>query len=506
MATLQANTVYVPESAAVIRDDMLTDIRLESIAQGVASPAVQPGTDNWIWCTAVANAGMLQYANVANAVDDSHPGTATGESLELWRKDLGLPEAKASASSGKLRLTVSGSATVPAGAEFVLPNGLRGAVVGTWPGVVDNDEIDVTTVDTGSQTQAGPNTIVRFVSPPLNVSTEAHVSVHQPLTGGKDAETSARKRVRVQNRLAYVPSGGNWAHVREVALNALTSVQDCYVYPALGGPGSAKVVPVKAFDPNFGDYSRAFTAGAIATIRSAIQRELPTWAEVPVVAVWNEDVDVSIGVTIPDSAMAGGDGTGWMDTTPWPDLYPADAGRTTIDDVTSSTVVRTDAQTPVSPIAGQTHIAWWNSADRRFEIRLVVAVSGSAGAWVLTLDSPILHDDGTNPTVGEHICPAAVNTVEYGKAWVQMMQELGPGENTTDVNRIPRSKRRPFTAEESPSDITIVQLTDMRNRFDEITDAAWEYRSATTPTVPGAVSTAPNVLRPQHFAVHKQVS
>lgn len=504
--TLAIGTVYVPETAAELRDDFLADLRLEARKASSVEPAVQPGTDDYRFATAVANAGMLQYANIAASRDAVTPLNATGDDLDHWREALGLPVVQPSPSTGKLVIAVDGggSVTIPDGQQFVLPNGLRGRVSGTWVGVADKAEIDVVTIDAGDAANLDAGQTVRFVAPPLNVRIEAKVSPNGPLRGGYDAETDDRKRVRVLNAAAYKPAGGNWAQLRQIALDNLASVANCYVYPALGGPASCKVVPVRDYDVEAGEFTRAMNSAAIALVQAALWDATPSQDEIVVQASADESVDVSLLLTIPDSSLAGGNGAGWTDAAPWPPLVGSDSGRVAVTAATSSTQITVGAHTTTAPVAGQTHVAWWSPNDRRFRAALVTAVSGSSGAWALTLDVPLVDSDGAAAAVGDFVSPAAANIVAYGATWVEIMRKLGPGENTSDANRLPRAKRHPYTSDESPSSLNLLALRSLVDAHAEIEDGDWSYRSATEPTVPVSVADAPNVLVPRHFGVYAQ--
>ena len=498
----QLNVPFVPATQEQVRDALLADYRLEMLKTTGLEPAVQPGTEAWCWATGDASLAMLEFSNIELSRDAITPLNATGQDLENWRLALGLPEVKPSPSTGKVVVSVTGTSTIGDGEPFTLPNGLRGKVVGNWIGITEGSEVDAVTIDTGSATEFDGGTAVRFVAPPLNVNTAALVSKNSPLRGGTDTENDDRKRSRVLNTLANKPAGGNWAHLREIALDALGSVQDCYVYPALGGPASVKVVPVRDFDTNKREFTRAMSSAAIGIIRTALYNQLPDGIEVVVEPPINQPVDVSLTVTIPQSSLSGGNGNGWVDPTPWPALISTDAGRVTVASFSTSTVITVTAWTTTAPVSGQTHIAWWSPVDRKFRQFLVIAQSGSAGSYVLTLDRPLVADDGTGVAVGDFVCPAAVNLGAYGDSWVNSLRAIGPGENTQDTNRIPRAKRHPYTVDEDPSDLSFLMLKAFQTGHPEVSDISWGYRSATTPTIPGLVKTQVNVLIPQHFGIY----
>lgn len=501
--------LFTPSNKDELKGQFLRDIRLAAIDAGMTDPPTTPGTDWDLLGEGVANLCLLGFANVNASEADANVLTATGQALDDIRKAEGLVEVPSAGATGMLTITVSGSTTLNSGLEFTIPNGLRGAVTQTYVNPADQSEVEVAMIDTGATTNVPAGEIVRFTSPPVNLATEAAVSVGEPLTGGTDPEDDERKRDRILNVRRNRPAGGNWAHIRQVALDALGSVQECYVYPALGGPGSCKVVPIKDLDPSNSDFSRALSSSALDVVRLAIQTNLPNPQEIVVNAAANENCDVTLKVTIPDSALSGGNGKGWTDPAPWPPLTGAETSCPVTAVTAGGDGITVDADTATAPIPGQTHIAWWSQLDRKFYTALVIAQSGGTGAWVLTLDRPLVDSTGAGPvTVGtpDFICPASEGLEKYGAAWVELFRTLGPGENTADANRLPRAKRHPFVSDEDPCALTMTALMSFVRNFPEISDFEFGLRlpSPATPTVPGSVATAPNVLVPRRFAIYRQ--
>lgn len=515
MALPQVGQPFVPSTQEQIRDAILADYRLEMIKTTGQDPSVDPGTEPWVFATAHAAIAMLQFSNIELSRDAITPRNATGQDLEDWRIALGLPEVQPSPSSGRIRVSIPNNATgtLSDGQPFQLPNGLRGHVVGSWIGIVDGSEVDAITDDTGSQTEFDGGTSVTLVAPPSVFDTTALVSVNSPLRGGRDAEDDNRKRTRILNAIANKPAGGNWAHQREIALEALASVQDCFVYPALGGPSSFKVVPVRDFDVKRGEFTRSLSAAALNVVRTALYNQMPDGVEVVVEPSQDFAMDAAIAVTIPSSSLAGGSGNGWVDqpispdTAPWPQLAGESFVYVTL--VSSSTQITVSALTTTVPIAGQTHIMWWSYVDRKFRQFLVTAVSGSSGAWNLTVDRPMVSDDGSFVAAGisSLISPAAVNADGYRDSWLNATRVLGPGENTTDPNRIPRALRHPYVSDASPSMMTFQTLRDFQVNHPEISDIAWSFRSIVNASsiVPASVSGSVFVLVPRAFAIYAQV-
>ncbi len=500
----QLGIIQVPTGSAEIRDQWLQDVRLAAIDTGVDEPPVEPGTDYYLIAEANSQVALVGLANISIAAKDMSVLDATGDALDRIREADGLPEVEPSGSTGKIKVTVAGSTTIGNGTVLKLPNGLRIQTVGTVTNPADQQEIDVAAIDTGSLTNLKGGSAVQFVAAPTNINKAAVVSSAFPLTGGTDAETDARKRDRILNTRRNKPAGGNWAYWRQFVLDNFAATVDTYVYPALGGPSSQLIVPVRAFDRENNDYSRVPSDALIQSIRNAIQTDANTSIDTFVRGPANQLVDFTLTVTIPSSTLSGGNGQGWTNTAPWPPLVGGDGGRVTVTSVgPDNDNLTIDADTAVAPVAGQTEIAWWSSADRLFYTALIIApATGGAGAWVVNLDRPLVGIDGVGPSAGDYICPNAQNLAAYGETWVSLFEALGPGEMTADPDRIPRSLRNPNAADEDPHTVNTATLTRVTAKHPEITNIAFGYAPTTAPTVPATVDDEPNVLVPRRFAVY----
>jgi uncharacterized phage protein gp47/JayE len=490
------NTLYSPRNAGELRDRILRDLRLGAIDTGLTEPPTQPGSDWYLLATGVANMAILGYSNELTAEQAANVFDATGEELDKIRAGEGLPEVALSGSTGKIVITALGAATIPNGQELRLPNGLRIRTVGAVVNPADQSEVDVEAVDVGTGTNLAGGETVAWVVAPTNIGATAKVSEGTPLAGGTDGEDDARKRDRILNARRNRPAGGNWAQLRQFAIEARGDVQDAYVYPALGGPSSVKIVPVRAFDRDAGIYTRALSTAAMAQIRSAVQARVTESVEVVVQEPTDQNCDAFIELELPASAMSGGNGLGWVDEAPWPPNFGE------VTDVDANDQLTIDVTTATAPVDGVTHVAWWSPTDRKFYVRLVVAHSGGTGAWLVSLDSPLVGATGEGPAVGDYVSPAAYNLDAYGAAWVDALEALGPGENTADEDRLPRALRHPFISDEDPCALTTTTVARWVNRFPEITNFEASI-TPTTPTVPGDNDSAdpPGVLVPRHFAI-----
>jgi hypothetical protein len=494
----------IPSNPEEFADDFLRDIELGAIGIGVSTPPVQVGTDWWIMSRGIGQMAFQVAAAVNQADADGSVLTATGQALKDIRDADGLEAITGSTATGKIVLRVSGVRSVMDGEPGKIGS-IRYTVVGNWIGVTDEDEITVVSVDKGTAANAEPPAVFKFDSAPLGIQANATVSTLEPIRGGLDAENDESMRARILDRRRNTPAGGNVGHIREIAFAAVGSLQEVYCYPALGGPGSVKVVPVKAIEPDNNDFSRILSTSALSLVRNKVQAELPMPAGVWVEAVAEQSVDVSILLDIPDSALVGGSGAGWVDADPWPVIgtltYAAVTTVTASDDITITTGSAT------APVAGLTSICWWAPGDQKFRTYLVTSITTAGGGPTythrVTVDRPMVDSDNNPVATGDYISPAAVNAEKYGNTWRDLMGTLGPGENTSDANRLPFALRRPLMSEGPQSELNRRLLSQLNSAHDEIANTDWSYRSATTPTVPGSVLSPPNVLTLDNFGIYE---
>lgn len=493
--------IEVPGNAAELRDTFLTDLRLAAIAAGVSDPPVHPGTDWHLLGTAVAGQGLIHWGNIAVSSDEHDILNATGRALEDIRIAEGLPEVKPTGSTGQIKVSLTGGkATLQAGLLVTLPDG-KSAKVSATSVVTDGSEIDIEATDTGAATNWPGGSKCRLVAPPINVKTDATVSSTRPLSGGTDTEPDDRKRRRILNARRYKPAGGNWSHYRAVVLDAVGGLSDCFVYPCLGGPSTVKVVPVKAIDLEAHDYTRAPADSLVKAAIAALRAEFGTEHEIVVQAPVEINYHATLLVTIPDAEAAGGNGTGWLDENPWPPLVVADSNQVGVTAVTSATQITVGANTATAPVQNKTHVSWWSTNDKRFRTFLVTAVSGGSGGWNLTLDKPAVDSTGAVIAVADMICPAAASIEQYGETWAGIVGALGPGQNTSNANLIPRALRMPSVDDEAPATTGLGALTTMQAKHPEITAATFGVSTSTG--LPSSVAFGPRVLTLGKFAIYE---
>lgn len=501
-----------PELSEVdLRDQLLRDWQLAADDFGLDVPPTREG-EWFVEATAVAQSLAIGLERIGLAKANASIYTCDATRVQEFADARQLVELPEQPSSGRIVPKISGTATIAQNTEFTYQGTKRYRITRSYVNVQQGVECEASSVLNGEDTEIPGGAEVVFTAPPINVASTATVSISAPIEGGRGIEDIESKRQRVIADMGSPAAGANPAHVREIVLAADPSITECYVYSAIGGPGSSLVVPVVNFNIEGRSITRRPTTAQLLALASALQVQLPH-AEDQFVWAPNELLtNFTITTTLPGVAA----GNGWLDAAPWPPLVGGDGGRVSITAVGSNGyTITVNAGTSTAPVDSQTHIAWWSSVDRVFRTSVILSKTGGAGAWALTLQTPYVDYAGNLPVVGDYVCPAAKNTAEYGKSWLKLFDLLGPGQATTDVNRlypIGRANRYPEVSDTKPSNLSDLLLygieTDpttgeVKRLHPEMTGARLQYAPVTTPTVPPTVATAPYILVPRHFGIYK---
>ncbi len=499
MAVPKPGELWVP-APGELKQQALDDYRTLLERNGFDTVDSFEGTEVDIRFTAIETMMQPIFYNIAIKADASSELTAVGADLEQRRVDAGLPEIPPSHSVGYATVTVfgTGGRLFPDGLEGKLKNGLFVRVWGTQT-VENGGRVRVRSRDPGKATNVAAGTELVWTTPPFNVAAKAAVAA-PGLRGGTDEETPDQKRYRIQIRRQTRAGGGNWGHAVEVAMAADASIQAAFGYPALGGPSSMKVVLVKAIDDGSGDYSRVVPEDTVTLSRAAVHGELPGFAEFAVQSALDEYVDVSLALGIAAN--------GWRSTNPWP--VPSAGGIVTVESVQSTVefqVLKSETNGNAPSVGNQ--IMWWCAPKQKWVETTIVSTSDGGSVWEVIVDNPLVID-ASAILAGDYISPSAFAADEYRAQWLVQMNALGPGENTASANSLnqnpTRGFRRPWGYESFPYELNSRQTNAFQRAFTDVLDVDYLYRSQTKPTVPGAINTAPNVLRLRQFAIYPAAS
>ena len=499
------NTFVVPTPDEV-RDDFLRVIRNGLIARGVPSPNVSQGSDWWVLAEAVRNQIVPGLANASVKADSAMPDTANGADLDRVAGIYGIVRRPTQGAVGFVNVSPSTASFVTAGTQLVDVSGKRYAVRANTALPRGVTLVGIEAVDPGADTNLAAGTSLAWVAPPAYCAPTATVGAGG-LTGGIDDETDGDLRDRLLAHLRTPPAGGNPQFVAELAEAASGAVERAFVYPGLDGPATFGVCIVGAltYDATLG-YTRGLSPLLVADVAAYVAARMPAHANMTLVTPTDVaasspcvDTDVSIGISLPLAASAGGPGGGWLDAAPWPQI-PGGATRVSLVGFLDALTFTINAS-EVGCVPGLTRIAWYDPTLGTFRVATVTAV---ANAGVNTCDVTL---DPSQPFAGiasgDYVCPASESLDAYGKAWVAAMAQLGPGQWTTDANRLPRAARRPLTSQSWPSDLTATQLRAVSDVGAEVLDVSYLYRSSSTPGVPASTSASPKILVPRRLGFYQ---
>ena len=497
---------FVVKDALTVRDDVLRTLKNGAARRGV-DLNVSPGSDWFLLATALGNELAVVGANAIIKADEQMPDSAIGAGLSRIAEILGLSKQAAAGSVGLVVIVASATSPIPTGQELLDANGLRYRV--TIGGNYANGEsVPVEAVDTGAATNKAAGDILRWkVSPPF-CDEKVTIDVGG-LVNGIDAEDDEALRARVLAVFQNPPGSGNWEHCAELAEESDARVQKAFVHPAALGPGTTRIVVTAA--PTSTNKNRDVAPTVLSgTVTPYIKGKLPEHADHTVTTIANVQCDVAFGLSLPEAPTANppGPGGGWVNSTPWPAPDGVTSFKCAVTAVTSSTQFTVDATTPPTP--GVTRIAWLSPVDWRLYTALVTNFAGTAGAYVINIDTPF-----TNIASGNLVWPECENAQLYCDTELAQFALMGPGEVTSNVSALVRGFRHPIPSNGWPMALAPHLLNVLTKKHEEVSSAQFLYRTAPShsvltgssgalnPNVPASISDPPNQFVPKNLAFYR---
>lgn len=462
--------------------------------RGNRAPNTAKGTEIYGRAYATAIQIAVATANTQVLAKALMPDTAEGTDLERIAAINALFLKPAGGSSGGIdfSLTVSTPVLVAQGAQLLDVNGQSYAVLigGAYS---DGDRIPIQALSSGQSTNLPEGSVLKWVAPPAFASSIVSVSTGG-LTGGTDAEDIEGLRSRLLALYRDPPGGGNAAQLASWAEGASSAVQNGFVYACNNGGATAGVCVVRA--PTSTDRNRDVDPVLLSTVIAPyLVSQVPEWVSLTVTTPTNQPVEVSIGLSLPVSAQAGGPGGGWINATPFP--VRASLGYVQVDSVTTTTVFQVTSD--VAPTVGVSQIAW---VDPTWVLRTAtVLASNSLGSnqYQVTIDQPF-----TGLLSGHWVFPLAANTATYVDALLTYFGTMGPGEVTNLAGLLPRALRSPSPLISYPSSLGSTMLRAVENTGDEVLDTSFLFHSgvSTSPTLPGSPLNPPSIFVPSQIGLY----
>jgi uncharacterized phage protein gp47/JayE len=481
-----------------IREAILTTLQADFAQNGI-TVNVLPGSDYYILATAFARQCAVTEANAVVQVDNFMPdSTQSFAVLGRYMALKGLAPRAAFGAAGVVTIACSAPSPISVGQQLtdVLNQIYQVTQAGTY---ANGAQVPVQAVSTGAATEHVNGDVLTWVIAPPFCSptvTAGTTGAFDGIVNGGDAEDIESARARYLQLVANPMGGGNAAQVAAIATQASGAVCGATVYSAANGPATCHVAcfgyatNLAASNAKNRDIASTLMTGTIAPY---IQGQFAEYAEVVVTTVANSPTDVAFGLTLPSAPTASpaGPGGGWVDGSPWPVSVGVPVG---ITGLTSTTSMICSATTP--PVVGSS-IAFLDPTTWIVYSAHVVTFSGTSGAYAITLDAPLI-----NIALNSYIWPQSQNQQTYVNAVLGAFAAMGPGEKTNAAGLLPRALRKPLPNILFPYSLNDVFLKVLTNAGSEVLASSFIYTSQTTPAVPGAIASPPNILTPRNISFY----
>lgn len=505
---------YTVRGKTEIQNGFLRTIRMGLIARGVANPNVSPKSDWAVEAEAISEQLIVVEANAVVKANDALEDTSTGVALLRLAALRGVVTRPAAGSRGPAIMSSSAAATAATGARLLDEAGLRYKVV-TGGTFANGETFAVEAEDTGLETNLEAGAVLRWVASPPYADEKVLVG-----TGGLRNGAAADDEESIRRRLLPVlrdpPASGNSSHTAIVAENTTSSVQKCFVYPAIQGGATCHAAVVSS--PTATNKSRVVDPAIVSgTVRPAIVAIIEH-TEYTVTSVTDLQADVSVGLSLPDSPAASppGPGGGWSQGSPWPSLVATNSAtdadwRCAVTAVISSQRFTVDAAT--APTAGVHEICWLSPTDWKLYTALVTVVHATTpGAVEVSIDTAF-----PNIAIGCWIWPKCEQASDLVATALAHFQLMGPGEKTANTSALTRGSRKPAPETTYPFALDATYIDSLRSVATAIRSGQFFFRTYVglgtpvrgstsgrlAPPAPALVTDPPNIFIPRHIGFYR---
>jgi len=498
--TMTSSPTLLVKPPNQIMTDMLRTIRSGLIDIGVSNPQIDPGSDYYVLCQAIANELAVAEQNVVLQGDALMPDTAFGSDLDRILNNYGLARRPASVANGLVRITTTYTTLVPVNTQLVSSLGITYQVT-VGGSYADQAEIPIQSISTGSSANLGTGETLQWVSTPAFAQSTAVVS--QALTGAVDAENDDGARTRLLSKMQNPPALGNWQQVATMAESFDPSVQKAFIYPACNGPSTLHAA-LTAY-PTSTSVSRELAATKVTALMSSIQGQLPEYVDSTITTVADLGTDVSFKLTLPYplGAINLGTGGGWLDFQPFPTTTATRFYYKTLTVESSTTFTMTVDTADPAPLPGVTHISWIDRTNG-YAVKTATILSatystGGGNHYSIIIDTPFV-----GLTIGDYIFPSMINAQTYVNAVLDHFANMGPGEKCNISTLLPRAYRKPRPNLSYPNAVDGTMLRALIESANEIEAADFYYSTYGTaaPALPTVIKDPPNIYIPRQIGFY----
>lgn len=445
----------LPGAVALLTRDQYRDLYLQDYEFFAPNAETGPGTQPYVDASLSADNSQILFANAVTIGNGTNIDTTTG----TWLTQIGEAEnvfrRGPVGASGFIVITTSvGGSTIFQGDEVqAQPSGLRFLVQATAL-YDDGALVPILGLDTGEETNIDAETSMLFTNPRPGCSPTATVyeqSNGSGLTGGRGDETDDDYRQRIKDQRANPPASGNDAEYQRVVENiANLSVQKCFTYPAVFGPGTtAFVFTLRPSTPGAG---RIPNGVQIALALGTLQGQEPADDGIFAAVITVQPLTVCYRVSWAKGAA------GWANDPKWPEYT---SPKVTVKAAPAPTATSLRAITAAAaiddPQVGQT-IAVFDRPNRVFRNKRIetVTIITPGQEWQLTFSTVNLASDTSyTPSAGQAVSPWSDSLDLLVTPTLTYVDGLGPGEMfATFYDPGLRQRRSPANPDAYPSTIT----------------------------------------------------
>jgi uncharacterized phage protein gp47/JayE len=284
---------FVRPTLAELRDT----IRQDFAARLPGADALLRQSNLRVVADVLAELSNAQFDYESWLADQLFPDTCESVFLDRWAAIWGVERESATAAVGKLTVSGTAGAVVPANAEWQRADGvLYGATVATTIGGAGTAAVPVAADAAGAAGNAAPGTVLQSVTTTTGMVRAAVVAA-PGIAGGADLETDELLRTRLRLRIQLPPQGGSASDYIEWALE-VPGVTRAWVYPNELGAGS---VVVRFMMDDVRAPSGFPTPADVALVQAHLDLVRPVTAQVVVLAPVPKPVPVTVQGLTPDT-------------------------------------------------------------------------------------------------------------------------------------------------------------------------------------------------------------
>lgn len=445
----------LPGEIVTLTRDEYRDLCLQDYALFVPEADVGPGTQPYVDASLAADNSLILFADAVTIGNGTNIDTSTGEWLKQIGESEGVFKLLPTGASGYIVIsTAVGGSTIFQGDEVISEQGELRFLVQATALYNDGALVPIVGLDTGEATNLDAGTSMLFTNPRPGCSPQAIVyeqSNGDGLTGGRGEESDDDYRERIKLKRANPPASGNDAEYQRIVENIPNlSVQKCFTYPAVFGPGTTAFV--FTLQPSTPGAGRIPNGVQIALALGTLQGQLPADDGIFAAVITSQVLSVVYRVSWATGAA------GWANNPRWP---PYTSPKVTVKAAPAPTATSLRATTAAAaipdPQVGQT-VAVFDRPNRVFRNKRIetVTIITPGQEWQLAFSTVNLASDTSyTPAVGQAISPWSDSLNLLVTPTLTYVDGLGPGEMFASfVDPGARQKRNPPNPDAYASTVT----------------------------------------------------